>query len=354
MRQAIAVVLCLLSLAGASVPPPAAAAPSSWLLDVTSLEGVLRWMNNYRNRPDPAGVPAIVQALSRLGALKDPEQAGAYTGFIAGVIRSNPAKAEEMINKMLPLPTGDQWVIVRGIAYSGHPDWQNLLRRVADRIPTRRVMVDKYLAGQSPTLWQIPLDQKPSTWETVRYYVTLEKLWGETPAKEVVIESSPELLDTLWGYYFATSAQRPIARIVAMLPMSKDIDSIEKLTIGSMAKYTLASNAARDLGLLAMLKQMRDRQPKPVAGILGEVISAAETAELARLRKDALAAIDELRRKGPGYRRNVSLWGQIGTGALALGCIAAAATGHIELGLPCVITGGVSSAAFGYWEKQAP
>jgi len=354
MHKAIAVVLCTLLLAGSSVAPPATAALSPWLVDMTSLEGVLRWINNYRNKPDPASVPAIVQALSRLGAFKDPEQAGAYTGFIAGAIRANPGRAEDMINKMLPLPVGDQWVVVRAVAYSGHPDWQNLLRRVADRIPERRVMVDKYLAGQLPTLWQIPLDQKPSTWETLRYYVTFEKLWGETPAKEVVLGSSPELLDTLWGYYFATSAQRPIARIVAMLPMSTDNDSIEKLTIGSMAKYTLASNASRDPALLSMLKHMRERQPKPVATILREVTDAAETAELARLRKEALASIDELKRKGPGYRRNVSLWGQIGTGALAVGCIAAAATGHIELGLPCVITGGVSSAALGFWEKQPP
>jgi hypothetical protein len=46
------------------------------------------------------------------------------------------------------------------------------------------------------------------------------------------------------------------------------------------------------------------------------------------------------------------MWGQVGQGALAVGCIAAAATGHIELGLPCVIGGGVSSAALSTWEKQ--
>src|SRR5712672_3526847 len=84
MHKAIAVVLCTLLLAGSSVAPPATAALSPWLVDMTSLEGVLRWINNYRNKPDPASVPAIVQALSRLGAFKDPEQAGAYTGFIAG------------------------------------------------------------------------------------------------------------------------------------------------------------------------------------------------------------------------------------------------------------------------------
>jgi hypothetical protein len=82
------------------------------------------------------------------------------------------------------------------------------------------------------------------------------------------------------------------------------------------------------------------------------VIDAADTVETAKLRKEAMAAIEELRRKGPAYRRNVSWWGQIGQGALAVGCIAAAATGQVYLGLPCVITGGVSSAALTSWEKQ--
>jgi hypothetical protein len=351
IRTAIFILTAVLTLAALN---SSAAAKPNYYYDLASLDGVLRWINAYRAKPDPAGVPAAVKALSRFGAFKDPEQAGVYTGFLAGVIRANPDRAEELVGKMLPLPPGDQWMIVRAVAYSGHPDWRNMLRRLADRLPARRVMIDKHLAGTLPNLWQIPLDQKPSTWETVRSYVTLEKLRGKEPPKLVTIETSPELLDTFWGYYFATGAQRPVWRIIAMLPMSKDAESVERLTLGNMAKYTLASNAARDMELIAMLRSARDSQPKETATILTELIEAAETVETARLRRDAMASIDELRRKGPGSRRNVSLWGQVGQGALALGCIAAAATGHVELGLPCVIGGGVSSAALGYWEKQQP
>ncbi len=119
-----------------------------------------------------------------------------------------------------------------------------------------------------------------------------------------------------------------------------------------MAKYTLATNAARDTELLDMLKRARKNEPKGVAPALDEIIEAAETMQTTRLRKDALASIEELRRKGPGYKRDVSTWGQIGQGALALGCIVAATTGHIELGLPCVIGGAASSAALSFWDKQ--
>jgi hypothetical protein len=57
----------------------------------------------------------------------------------------------------------------------------------------------------------------------------------------------------------------------------------------------------------------------------------------------------ELKRKGPGSRRNMAWWGKIGEGALSLGCIAAAVGGQIEFGLPCVVGGAVSSAALRYW-----
>ena len=98
-----------------------------------------------------------------------------------------------------------------------------------------------------------------------------------------------------------------------MVRWSRERDAIEKLTLGSMAKYTLAINATRNPDLMAKLKwAATQEQPDAVKPILSEVIEAAETVETGRLRNEALAAIDDLRRKGPGYKRDVSLWGQVG------------------------------------------
>jgi hypothetical protein len=35
-----------------------------------------------------------------------------------------------------------------------------------------------------------------------------------------------------------------------------------------------------------------------------------------------------------------------------LGCVAAAATGQVEVGVPCVVGGAFSSAAFNYWNRD--
>ncbi|MFL6798437.1 MAG: hypothetical protein ACJ8F3_13585 [Xanthobacteraceae bacterium] len=347
MRYIAALVLVLAAMAA----PVRAAAPVPANLEFTSVDLVNRWVSNYRSKPQPALLPSAVRALSQLGAFKDAESAGIYVGFIAGVIYANPLKADELIAKMgTNAAAADQWVIIRAIAYSGHPEWKALLQQAGERMPPRKVMVERYLSGKLQTLDQIPLEKKDATfWEKVSSPFRSEK---PKRLDERTFDTSPELLDTLWGYYFATGSYGPIARIVQLLPWASDRDSVDKLTVGSMAKYTLASNASRDQPLLGLLKAANKNQPKEVALVLSEVIEAAETMETARLRKLALASLEELKRKGPGARRDMSTWGQIGQGALALGCIAAAATGHVELGLPCVIGGAASGAALSFWDKQ--
>jgi hypothetical protein len=337
MRRLVAGLSAILMLVA-----PAAAAPRA---ELAAPEVMIKWLNDYRAKPDPDGLPALVRALSQRQAFKDPETSGAYVGFVAGVIGSNPARAEDLVAKMLPIASSDHWVLVRAIAYSGLPEWKTLLAAFIDRMPSRRVMIERYLAGKLPTLDQIAYyREKPGVFEQLGVALKIEK----ERKKRVAIEPSPELIDTLWGYYLATGAYAPIARIIRLLPGANDRDSIEKLTTGSAAKYTLASNAVRDHDLLSMLKWAVKHQSKEVAVVLEDVIETAETVDTARMRKEALAAIEELKQKGSLSRRNLSAWGQVGQGALSIGCIVAAAMGQVEFGLPCVIGGAASSAMLYY------
>jgi hypothetical protein len=343
MRRIVAGLLAIVTLLA-----PAAAAASRGA-ELAATEAIIKWLNDYRTRPDPDGLPALVRALSQRQAFKDPESSGAYVGFIAGVLGSNPARAEELIGKMLPIAASDHWVLVRAIAYSGLPEWKTLLAAFVDRMPSRRVMIERYLAGRLPTLDQIAYHKdKPGVFDQLGAALKL----GRERRKEVMIEPSPELIDTLWGYYLATGAYAPIARMIRLLPGANDRDSVERLTTGSAAKYTLASNAVRDADLLAMLKWAVKHQSKEVAAVLNDVIETAETVDTSRMRKEALAAIEELKQKGSLSRRNLATWGQIGQGALSIGCVVAAAMGQVEFGLPCVIGGAASSAMLYYFSGR--
>jgi hypothetical protein len=334
---------------------PARAAVAPEIDPGASLGVVQQWIYNYRARPDYAHIPAAVRVLFHAQSFKEPENAGIYLGFIAGAIGSNPVRAEQLVTSFFPVAPEDEWVIVRAIAYSGLPDWRNLMRKVAPRMPGRKVMIDSYLAGSLPTLGNIPLEEiKPGMLDKLRGVFTKNPFAKDDKRLKMAqtFASNQDLLDTLWGYYFATGSHLPILRIMQMLPWSKSRDTVDKLTVGSMARYTLASYAVRDQGLREFLRSELAAQPEAIKEPLSEVVQAADTVQLGAVRKDALAAVEELKAKGSDSRRNLDFWGQVGVGAVALGCVSAAALGQVAVGIPCVIGGSASQGLLSFWEKQ--
>jgi hypothetical protein len=302
--------LILLTAAEAAAPPARAKADP-----FPSPEAIQVWMKGYRSKPAPRLLPAAVKAMSRHGVFRDIDSAGLYLGFVAGVISANPKTAERLLGDMFPLPPEDQVVVVRAVAWSGLADWRPLLSRLAERMPAKAVLIDRHLSGKLPDLLELPLDENPAA------------------------------IDALWGHYYGSGSVMPIRRLVSALGWSADTKDVDKLTAGSMIKLTLAVNATRDVELLAILKREAINQGKATARPLAEVIEAAETYETAKLRRTALASIEELKTKGSSTKRNVSFWGQVGTTALALGCVAASVMGQIQLGVPCVVGGAGASAA---------
>src|ERR1700759_566071 len=220
MRTA-AIVTTLFLLAPSAIPSvlpavlPAANAAITPAIDPQASLGVVQqWIYNYRAKPDYGHVAAAVRVLFHAQTFKDPENAGIYLGFIAGAIGSNPARAEQLVNSFFPVPPEDEWVIVRAIAYSGLSDWRNLLRRVAPKMPARRVMIDAYLAGSLPTLTDIPLeDRKPGMMDKLKGVFSRKKD-DKKLNMAMTYAGNQDLLDTLWGYYFATGSHLPILRIM--------------------------------------------------------------------------------------------------------------------------------------------
>lgn len=345
----------VLAILASLLAQPAGAAVTPEIDPRASLGVVQQWIYNYRTRPDYAHVPAAVRVLFHSQTFKEPENAGIYLGFIAGAIGSNPAKAEQLVNGFFPVPPEDEWVIVRAIAYSGLPDWRNLMRKIAPRLPARRVMIEGYLNGTQPTLLEIPLEEpKPGMLDKLRGAFTRNPFAKEERKIDTRLSfaGNQDLLDTLWGYYFATGSHVPIQRIMQLLPWSKSRDTVDKLSIGSMARYTLASYAVRDGELRDYLRSELAHQSEPIKAPLAEVVQAADTVQLGAVRKDAVAAVEELKTRGSDARRNLDFWGQLGVGAVALGCVSAAALGQVAVGIPCVIGGSASQGLLSFWEKQ--
>lgn len=306
-------IACLLALllplqALAKAPPPADG--------FADRKAVLTWINAYRFNPQPQRLGDAVQAMSRFGLLRDPDAAGVHVGFVAGVLASNQTRARSLINKLFPLPPPEQFIVIKGIAYSGLPEWRGLLRGVIERMPARRVQIERLLFSKEPA--------------------TLDRL---------KLQSGPAALDTLWGLYFATGLYHPIQRMITVLPWTEETADVNKLTIGSMAKWTLATNASRDKALLDLARTELEYATPAVRKPLREVIRAAQTFETQKIRKTALAAIAKVKANPTPKQSKWLRAAKIGQTVLALGCIAASVTGQVELGVPCVLTGALSSAA---------
>ena len=200
MRHAVIVLAALL--VANPVVTRSAAATTGDVDPATSLGVVQRWIYNYRARPDPVHVPAAVRVLFKAQTFKDPENSGIYLGFIAGAIGANPAKAEQLVDSFFPVPPEDEWVIVRAIAYSGLPDWKNLMSRVAPRMPGRKVMIDDYLSGKLPTLAEIPLEEnKPGFFDKMKGAFKFSRD-DKVVHTSINFANSQDLLDTLWGLLF--------------------------------------------------------------------------------------------------------------------------------------------------------
>jgi hypothetical protein len=328
---AFAVATGCLPAAGAAVEQPTA-------------ERVMMWIKSYRAKPDRKLLPEAVIALGASGAFQEPDAAGVFVGFMAGVLSSNPDHAENLVKKMLKVRPEDNWAVVRAIAYSGLPDWRGILARSSSLAPNRQAMIDAFLNGKLATLENFTVPKRRSTLSRMFSF-------GQESDK-LVLTPSPVVMDTFWGYYYATGSLMPLSRIVALLPWSVDYDDAERLTLGSTAKYSLATTSSRDAELLAALKDSRAHQSEEVLPHLDEVIFAAETAEMGKIKTEAMAALNELRQKGPAYKRKISWWGRAGEGAISLGCIAAAAAGQVALGLPCVVGGATYSAAVRYFSSR--
>jgi len=207
MRCVIVALMALL------VPASLVAAPVRQLpvrqLEIAQKEVILGWINQYRHHPEPEQVPLAVRGLSRLGVLNDTEGAGVYVGFLAGVFAKNPDRIDALIAKMFPLSDEHQWAIVRAIAYSGLPDWRVVLQRNAERMPARRVMIERFLAGKLPTLEQAPIEKDETLGQKIRAQMLFVNYFSKQK-KDFALDLTPDVLDTLWGYFYATGEYRPL------------------------------------------------------------------------------------------------------------------------------------------------
>ena len=310
-----------------------ASATTSQEIDPRASLGVVQqWIYNYRAKPDYGHIPAAVRVLFHAQTFKEPENAGIYLGFIAGAIGVEPGEGRATRQQLLPGAGGrrmgdrprDRLFRTAGLAQPvAQGRAENAGTAGDDRRLSRRQAADavRHSAGRKAARHDrqgaracSPRIPSPRTTRRCKSADHFRQQSGSARHAVGLL-----LRDRL------ASADRAHHR--RCCPGAKSHDTVDKLTVGSMARYTLASYAVRDTGLREYLRERTQGAADAVKVPLTEVIEAADTVQLGAVRKDALAAVDELKAKGSDSRRNLDFWGQVGVGAVALGCVSAAALG---------------------------
>ena len=188
--------------------PPRRRRPNAPL---SSTDAILKWINAYRGKPEPDGLPVLVRALSEMQAFKDAETCGAYIGFIAGVLGANPERAEcadreDAVDRAgRSLGAGPRHRLFRACR-TGRCCCSSIADRMRDAQRHDRQICRRQIADARSD--RLPEQRSPAC-------STRSKSRSKSatmPKKPVAIDPSPELIDVLWGYYLATgslSAGRP-------------------------------------------------------------------------------------------------------------------------------------------------
>ncbi len=272
MQQPLTTLLCL-ALAAAAAPQQAtqpatgpATQPSTQQAgggeERRAMEDAGRFVMEYHRAPQPQRVPGIVATMSRAGFLS---ARGGEVGPAAGFLRTVFAQQDAETLK--------QWAA--GFAQLPSEDQATLATMLwaADTNAAREAMASLSAQGHASVANRVAeLSQR-----------------RPLPLVEVDLDS-PDVLDALWGGWFASGDGRYVRRITEAMPLLDTMDpsdrarrpteeEMARYVVGGAARWSLTSNAIQDERVLEVLEAAQGDASPAVARHLREVI---ETARLER------------------------------------------------------------------------
>jgi hypothetical protein len=208
-----------------------------------------QWVTYYYKRPEPAALVDAMLALSKQGAFKDANTASPFWGFLAGALSKQRAMVPATVKRLAVLPVEEQPVVILGLWYSGHPDTKSLLAGLANEMPLQRSMIEDLSRSTPPKLVELPLERDPG------------------------------VMAALWGNFMATGDEAPVLRVIEALPFTMIAQGDpQRLAMGRVAEWSLASNAAQHPRVMEILRRQASARTGIMANLLNRTIAKAEAA----------------------------------------------------------------------------
>lgn len=227
---------------------------------IKSPEDLIDWMTYYYMHPQPE---LLTQALTYAdtSGLVDKGQAP-LTAFCSQVFAQNPKRIQQWTTELSGLSSRSKPMVWSALWWSSTLEGRQALDGLLQALPQRE---------QEAVVTQMA---KPA-----------QKI------EELEI-NKPEVLDELWGAFSATGDEKYINRLMTALPWMYGTDGdFNRMTLGSAAKWSLASNAQQHPRVMKIVLKARDTQPN-LKRILDSVVAeATKTAPPAQAGKGSGAAL---------------------------------------------------------------
>jgi hypothetical protein len=253
MKYVIGFVVGILIAAGISMTLGAARGPQP-TTSFANVDALSKWMHYYYQHREFARIGDAMATASAAGVLKQAPRAMMIGAFLAGVIEADPGALDKLVER-LKTASGDQQVVLAlAVALAGRKD---LFPRIKRDLPAVAQVADRLLPDENAG------------------HVLLAP-----------VERSPLGLDLQWAYFMATGKEEPVLRIISALPGLTDKESLERMISAYAARWSLSSNAGLHPKVMEICRRAAAVEPEPVAGILREIITAAESRDHVRLRRE--------------------------------------------------------------------
>jgi hypothetical protein len=183
--RTLAAFLLLLNSAIGAVAPPTDNEQTKVSVEAASSS---KWLTFYYRKPEPERFVVEVRKMSKAEMLTKPGAEPPTLAFLSRVLAANPEKIEAWMKALADLPEGDKAELHRAIWFSDTKESKAYLKDKS---------VAKYVNKDPPDILQMEIE-------------------------------SPDVLDMLWGYFFATGEEAPIRRIVSAFNYSTYFGAVER------------------------------------------------------------------------------------------------------------------------------
>ena len=211
----------------------------------TSQEEFSKWLTFYYLKPEPKNIPAAVRYMSESGVLNNKNAFSPMFGFLAGVIKDNPNKADVWAQELKSIEPAHYGVVILGIWYAKLPNSKEIVYEILDSDDALKEQFAYLKKGDTMQIQEIPLEQ--GAW----------------------------VLDALWGEFSATGKDEPVARIAEALPWIDVKGDTGRLLVGGAANWSLRSNAVQHDRVFSIVSELTREDPENTH--LLSVLQDAET-----------------------------------------------------------------------------